>query len=106
MAVAPPFESDAIRHNSGPDFDTFGEPPNLKGSRALRFAAAIDSGVQISLYSAGSNHVDAGAHGKRTGAGLVLDGSHGCAVFFYFHWLRDAFVEIGFEVTGEIQASV
>jgi hypothetical protein len=42
----------------------------------------------------------AAAHEKRTGTDLVLDGSHGCAVFCCFRSLRDAVVEFGFELTG------
>ena len=42
----------------------------------------------------------AAAHEKRTGADLVLDGSYCFAVFYCFRNLRNAVVEIGFELTG------
>lgn len=42
----------------------------------------------------------AAAHEKRTEADLVLGGSHGCVVFYCFRYLRDAVVEISFELTG------
>jgi hypothetical protein len=40
------------------------------------------------------------AHDKRTETDLVLDGSHGCAVFCCFRSLRDAVMEFGFELAG------
>jgi hypothetical protein len=40
------------------------------------------------------------AHAKRTGSDLILEGSHGCTFFYCFRCLRDAVLEISFELTG------
>lgn len=55
-------------------------------------------GVEVSEVAAEQNC--AAAHEKRKGSDLVLDGSHSFAFFCCFRCLRDAVVEIGFEVTG------
>jgi hypothetical protein len=68
------------------------------GASGVHEHSAIIHGDSL-LIAVGPFVAFAAAHEKRTGADLVLEGSHGCAVFCCFRCLCDAVVEIGFELT-------
>ena len=54
----------------------------------------------VGVFEVAAEQNCAAAHEKRTGADLVLDGSHGCAGFCRFRCCCHAVVEIGVELTG------